>query len=226
MGADHVGDEVLAEVVVAGLDGRGPAELLEQRAGLEDVDAHRGEAAVGVARNAERVLRLFIEATDPALFIDPHHAEMPAFGNRHGYASKRAIGVRPAVFLEEQRIVHLVDVIAGEDEDIRRVRLLDGVDVLVDGVCGSAIPEFAQTLLRRQDIDEFTEFPAEESPRAVDVPIETGGLVLRKHQDFPQPAVDAVREREIDDAVDAAERNGGLGAIDGEGLETRPLSAG
>ena len=46
-----------------------------------------------------------------------------------------------------------------------------------------------------------------------DVAIEAQRFVLRQHEDAPQIAVDAVGKGDVDNAVEAAERNGGLGAV-------------
>jgi hypothetical protein len=51
-------------------------------------------------------------------------------------------------------------------------------------------------------------------------------LVLGEHQDFANAAVEAVRQREVDNPVDAAERHGRLGAIAGEGFKARSFAAG
>ncbi len=58
------------------------------------------------------------------------------------------------------------------------------------------------------------------------MPVEAGRLVLGQHQDFPQTAIETVRQREIDDAVDPAKRHGRLRAINGERFQPRAFSAG
>src|SRR5215469_7726000 len=50
-------------------------------------------------------------------------------------------------------------------------------------------------------------------------------LVLRQHDDPKQAAVDEVREREVDEAVIASERDGGLGAVVGQRREALALAA-
>jgi len=41
------------------------------------------------------------------------------------------------MLLEHAAVVHLVDVVAGEDEDVTRLLSTDGIDVLVDSVGGA-----------------------------------------------------------------------------------------
>jgi hypothetical protein len=48
------------------------------------------------------------------------------------------------------------------------------------------------------------------------VAVEAHGLVLGEDKDPAEAAVEAIRESEIDDAVDAAKRHGRLGTVAGE----------
>ena len=120
-----------------------------------------------------------------------------------------------ALLMEAQhpRVVHLVDVIAGQDDQVARILADDRVEVLVDRVGRALIPVLADALLRRQDLDELAELLRDDAPAHADVAVERQRLVLRGDEDAPQPRVDAVAQREIDDAVRAAEVDRRLGAI-------------
>src|SRR5260370_20947193 len=56
--------------------------------------------------------------------------------------------------------------------------------------------------------------------------IEAERLILGQQEDAAEIAVDAVRERDVNDAVNAAERHGGLGAIPRERPKPFALPAG
>ena len=58
-----------------------------------------------------------------------------------------------------------------------------------------------------------------------DVAVEAEGFVLREDEDAAQIAIDAIGERDVDDAVDAAEGHGGLGAVAGERPQPLALAA-
>jgi hypothetical protein len=60
----------------------------------------------------------------------------------------------------------------------------------------------------------------------VDVPVQAARLVLRQHEHAPEFAVEAVRQREVDDPVEAAEGDGRLGPVAGERFESGALAAG
>ena len=129
------------------------------------------------------------------------------------------------MLLEHLLIIHLVDVVAGKNEDVVRLLAADRIDVLVNGVGGSLIPVLRDAHLRRQDFDEFAE-AHQRGPAVADVAVEAKRLVLRENEDAAQVAVEAVGERDVDDAVDAAEGNGGLGAVARERPEPFALAAG
>ena len=118
------------------------------------------------------------------------------------------------MLLEHAAVVHLVDVVAGEDEDVFGLLGADGVDVLVDGIGGSLVPGLGDALHGGQDLNELAEFVGDDrAPALADVAIERERLVLGEDVDVAQVGVDAVGEGDIDDAVLAGERDGRLGTI-------------
>ena len=116
--------------------------------------------------------------------------------------------------------------VAGQDQRVARRGLLDRVDVLVNRVGGPLIPHLGDPLLGRNHLDVLAELAAEELPALVDVPVQADGLVLRQHEDLAKVGVDAVREGEVDDPVDAAERDGRLGTVTGQRLQARSPTPG
>ena len=103
---------------------------------------------------------------------------------------------------------------------------LQRVEVLVDRVGRAQVPVVAHPLLRRQDLDELAELLGDHAPALPDVAVEREGLVLGGDEDAPQARVDAVAEREIDDAVGPAEVDRRLGPVLGQGVEPLADAAG
>ena len=127
------------------------------------------------------------------------------------------------VLLEHEGVVHLVDVVAGEDEDVLGLLGADGVDVLVDGVGGAGVPVFADALHGGKDLEELAELVGDDwTPALADVAVEGERLVLGEDVDVTQVGVDAVRQGDVDDAVLACKGDGGLGSIASQGK--KPLS--
>ena len=118
------------------------------------------------------------------------------------------------------RVVHLVDVIAGQHDHVLGVFLHDRIQILVDGVGGALVPVLADALLRRQNLDELAQLFRDDVPAHADVAIQRERFVLRGDEDAAQAGVDAVAEREVDDAVGPAEKHGWFGAVSGERVQT------
>src|SRR5690606_719243 len=87
------------------------------------------------------------------------------------------------------------------------------------------VPVAVGALLGGHDLDELVEAPVEEAPAALHVADEAVRLVLRADVDAADARIDAVREREVDDAELAAEGHGRLRAPVGELLEAAAPAA-
>ena len=137
---DDVGNDVLAEVAAGIRVGRIALQAVDQEFRVEDIDAHRGESEIGIAWDTRRIGRLLDEVDDLVLVVDMHDAEADGFHARHFKAADRDLGARIDVLLQHPFIVHLVDVVAGEDDHVFRAIGLDDVDVLVDGIGRTFVP--------------------------------------------------------------------------------------
>ena len=184
---------------------------------LEDVDAHRGERHVGLVGHAGRVLGLLEEGDDAVVAVDMHDAEAGRLHARHLEAADRHVGAAVDVLLQHQLVVHRVDVIAGEDDDVTRAVARDDVDVLEDGVGRALVPlVLRDALARGQDVEALVPLGAEEVPAALEMADQAVGLVLGRDGDAADAGVERVRQREVDDARLAAEEDRGLGPLVGQ----------
>jgi hypothetical protein len=130
-----------------------------------------------------------------------HDAELPRVAERHGDAADGQVGVRLEVGADHLAVVHLVDMVAGQNQDVPRLLLLDRVDVLINGVGGALVPVLVDPLLRRQDVHVLAHFGTQEAPTETEVAIERAGLVLREDEHAAEAGIDAVGECEVDDPV-------------------------
>ncbi len=183
---------------------------------LEDVDAHRRQDLA----SGRQVLRLLEEPDQPVLAVDLQHAEAARFLRRNLDHADGRRGAALAMERHHARVVHLVDVIAREDQQVPRIFPHDRVEVLVDRVRRAQIPVFADALLRAEDLDELAELVGHHAPAHADVAAERERLVLHRDEDLAQARVDAVAQREVDDAVGAAEIDRRLGPLLGERVQT------
>ena len=192
-------------------------ELFEKIARVEDVNAHAGQRHVGAAWHGGRVGRLFHELGDEAVVAHRHHAKRTGLGARHGDAAHGAVTPFGHVVGQHERVVHFVDVVTGQHHHVVGAVGGDDVLVLVHRIRGSAVPALVVgALLRGQQIDELIHLAFQKRPTVLQVTQQAVRLVLGDHADAPYARVEAVRQREIDDAKLAAKINRRLGALVGQ----------
>ena len=221
---DHARDDVVAEVVAAA-DGCVLAQATDQLARLEDVDPHRRKAATGLVGDLGADRGLLLEGLDPMIAVDLEDAEAPTLGGVDLDRADRELGSGPHVLAQHATVVHLVDVVAREDERVTRAIVLERIEVAIDRVGRAEVPLRVDAVVRRAHRDELLEASRQEVPAEADVLLEAACLVLGQDVDAPQTRVDAVAQREVDDAVGATEGDRGLGPTLGEGHESFPLPA-
>jgi hypothetical protein len=105
------------------------------------VVAHRCETQIGFTRYGVRFLGFFIEGDDATGFVDGHDAKLPGgLFERHFDTANRHIGPFTCMGGDERAVVHFVDVVTGQNQHKFRIVRANDVKVLVDGVCGAAVP--------------------------------------------------------------------------------------
>jgi hypothetical protein len=119
--------------------------------------------------------------------------------------------------------VHPVDVVRTENHHDVGLLVGDQVPGLVDRVGRAGEPALAQALLRRHRGHVVAE-QRREPPGGGDVPIQAVALVLGQHRDLEATGVDQVGQREVDQAVDPAERDRGLRPVRGQRHEPLALT--
>ena len=189
----------------------------DRKQGVEDIDAHAGQRPVRGARHGGRVGRLFQEFDDPVRGVHGHDPEARGLRPRRLDAGHGHIGALLDVLAQHRLEIHLVDVVAGHDDDEARFVVLDDVEILEHGVGGSEVPvDLRHPLAGWQDVERFVAFRPEEVPAALQMADQAVSLVLRRYGDAADAAVERVRQGEIDDSELAAEIDGRLGADVGQ----------
>ena len=113
--------------------------------------------------------------------------------------------------------VHAVELIAREDQHVLDAGLREVAQVLAHGVGRALVPValvvvFVHRLLGGEDFDEAAA-EVVEAVGAADVAVQAHRLKLREHVDPVHAAVDAVRQRNVDQPILAGQRHGRLRAI-------------
>jgi hypothetical protein len=92
----------------------------------------------------------------------------------------RHIGAGANMKLQQFAVVHFIDVIAAENNDVFGVFTLDRIDVLIDRVGCTLIPLFGSSELRRHCKDEFASVIGKDVPSESYVAVQGIGLILRE----------------------------------------------
>ena len=93
---------------------RGPSaalflQTLGQNAGVKDIDAHRCQIAGGL-------LRFFMELNDLILGVRLHDAKPVRFLDRHRHDGDGQVSALTLMEVQHRAVVHLIDVVAGENQ--------------------------------------------------------------------------------------------------------------
>ena len=192
-------------------------QLRQQNIRVEDVNPHRHIDHIFVPGRPDlRLLRLLVEADDLPVLRHLHHAERRDLVGMDRQGCQRHIGTGVLMLLQHQPIVHLVDVVARQNEDVLWLLRPDRIDILIDRVRRALVPALRNALHGRQNLDELAQLIRHYGPPSLaDVPVQRERLVLGQDVHMPQVGVDAVRKCDVDNAVLPCERNGRLGAIAG-----------
>ena len=224
---DEPRHDVAAHVVLGALELGIAGDRVDEGVGVEDVVAHGGQHLVGRVGQADRIGRLLQEGADPVgrLRVDVDHAELVGQRDRLPDRRDRAAGAGLDVRLDHLGEVHPVDVVGADDDHDVGLLVDEEVQRLEDRVGAAEVPPLADPLLGRDRGDVVAE-QVGHPPGGGDVPVEAVRLVLRQHDDLEVAGVDDVGEREVDEPVDAAERDSGFGPVGGERHQALALPAG
>ena len=129
--------------------------------------------------------------------------------------------------LKHLLIIHLIDVVAGENEHIVWVIELDKADILIDGVGGALVPGALVPLLHigGQDMDAPVRPVQVPGLSVSNVAVELQRLILGKHSHRVDAGVNAVAQGEIDDAEFSPEGDGWLCHPGRQGPQAASLAA-
>ncbi len=158
-------------------------ERPDQHVNFEDVHAHRSKRKIRRAGNWRRVVRLLLKTGNAIGVVDGDNAESWAVGDRNLDGGNRQRRLTLEVEPEHLRVVHLVDVIARQDDHVTGAFPDDRVEILIDRVGRPEIPVFAHALLRRQNLDELAQLFRHDVPAHPDVTVQRQRLVLRGNED-------------------------------------------
>src|SRR6185503_4274147 len=158
-------------------------------------------------------LGLFTELNDPPGIVDLYQPEFGCFVRARGCQRKRQVRSGLVMPGYELAVVHPVKMITREHQDRIAFVIIQMVQALPYSVGGTLKPVGPfRCDLGGENLNE----PVCESTEAIcssDVTIERSRVVLSQYEDSMNIGVDAVGNRDVDQAVLAAKRYGGFGSL-------------
>ena len=156
-----------------------------------------------------------------------HDAKAGGFHAGHFQTPDGHVGAGVHMLAEHDFVVHLVDMVARQDDDIAGAVILDNVHVLVHGIGRAGIPHvLGHALGGRQHVKALVTFLAQEVPAARQVTDKAVRLILRRHRNTANARIDGIGQSKVDDARLAAEIDGRLGAPVGQFHQPRAAATG
>ena len=169
------------------------------------------------------MLGLLFKLEDGAVFPGVHDAEAAGLFHGDGADGDGAVGLVFLVEAEHFGVVHLIDVVAGEDQHLVGVIAVNEANILVNGVGRALVPLRALAAgVGRQDADAAVGIVEVPGLAVADVLIEFQRLILGQDAHGVDVGVDAVGKGEVDDAVLTAKGTAGLAVFSVRTLSRLP----
>lgn len=159
-------------------------------------------------------------------FIGLHNAETRRFFHRDGADRDRAVGARFLMMVHHLVVIHLVNVVARQNNHVFGIKSVDKLDILINRVGGSLVPLARfRAHERRKDVNAARD-PVQIPRLSVSyVLVKFKGLILRKHTDRIDAGVCTIRQRKVDNSVLRSERYGRFCNLAGEKAESCALTS-
>ena len=137
--------------------------------------------------------RLFIKLVHTAIFSHAQHTKgLCRFGGYLDTTNGESRVLRD-VIRQHRAVVHFVNVVAGQHNDVAWIKTSNNINILVHGVGGALVPGvFIYTLLRGKQFYKWTEIPANHAPASLNVAYQRVRLILSQHPDSPYAGVQTI----------------------------------
>jgi len=202
-------EDVPAEVM-AGSRGTGVfLKYIYKKIDGEYIDPHGGHGHVVLAGEGPGFRWFLLETGYSPVLVYMYQTKLGCAFQRHLYTADRDIRIIIDMGRSHNTVVHFVDMISRQDQDITGFVFEYDVQVLVHGVGRSLVPEGCLVaFLGGQQLDEFTEFITAKGPGTFHMTDQGVGPVLRQDADLVDTGVNTIGEGKIYNPVFTAERNG------------------
>ena len=201
-------------------------KCFNERLLAEDVHAHIDESQFRIGQQRTRRHGLLFEFDGPAVWIRFDNAKRSRQFDRILSGGHRQVRATRVVTMEQFAVIHVIDLICGNNQDVLRAALLDPVNILEHRVCCAPV---SLTAAWRQTDDMLATIPpkliTKLRPTVSHVRMQALMLVLSEHINVPKSRIQHIRERKVDDAEYAAKRHHWFGLIRRERIKAFALTS-
>jgi hypothetical protein len=153
---DNVRDKISTKIVPRLLINCVAPELIEKECSRKHIDAHAGKCVIRLVRHTWGILGLLKEGGDAIGGIHSHDTEAGGLQAWNFETADSHVRAGLDMLPQHQFVIHLVDMVAGENDNVLRAVARDDVYVLKDRIGGPDIPLcLGGALARRQYIEAF-----------------------------------------------------------------------
>ena len=166
---------------------------------VKDIDTHGRKVAL-------RMFRFLLKLYNVTLFVCIHNTETACF--LHGNLNNRDGGIGVHFFMISKHfcVIHLIDMVAGKDQDIFRRILINKIDILRNSVCRTPVYVKVGVCFLTGRKYENAAFSCVKTPASAcsHITVQKHRFILGKYAYDVDPTVGTVAQREVNDAVFAA----------------------
>ena len=156
------------------------------------------------------------EARDAPFLVDLHDAEGLRIAPRDRNGGDGDVRAGLGVLADDVAEIHPVQLIAAQDEQVIEIVREKVNEIFADGIRRALVPgRVGKRLLCREQFHEATGEMIE-LVGLRNMPVQRRGIELGKQVNPAQAGIDAIGNRDVDDAIFAGERHSGLGALLGQ----------
>ena len=186
-------------------------QLVEKKRRIEYINAHARQRFRWLARHGGGMGWFFGKIGDTPVLVYAEDAKGARLFQGNLDACDRHVRRFFDVVGQQLSIIHLVNMVPTQDQNVFRVMPPKDIDILIHRIGSPLVPGFLYPLLRWQQFDELLKAAVKKAPAMLDMADQALRLVLRGHAYPANAGIDAVGKGKIDNPEFAAKRHSRFG---------------
>ena len=186
----------------------------------ENINSHRCQIT-------SRVFRFFFKLGDPSCSVGDHNTETACLLDRHRHTGDSYICLICLMVIKHHFVIHLVDMVTGENQNVFRIVGLHVCHILKNCVCCSGIPVAVTIFFIGGKHGNTAHIPVQ-IPRNTDpdMGVQTQWLILGQYAHGINARVNTVAQRKIDNTIFSSKCYRRFGNLLGKYTQSASLTSG